>query len=57
MAKKLLVESRYPHGLECVEFAKAVAERLPSPVPPEQSLQVMTILDGIYRSQKLGKEV
>ena len=29
----------------------------PSPVPAEQSLQVMTILDGIYRSQAAGKEV
>jgi predicted dehydrogenase len=46
-----------PHGLECLEFAKAVAEGLPSPVPPEQSLQVMTILNGIYRSQELGKEI
>ncbi|SVE22686.1 uncharacterized protein METZ01_LOCUS475540, partial [marine metagenome] len=29
----------------------------PSPVPPEQSLQVMQILDGIYRSQDAGSEV
>ena len=46
--KKDLME---PHALECVEFARAVAEGRPSPVPAEQSLQVMTILDGIYRSQ------
>jgi predicted dehydrogenase len=46
-----------PHAMECVEFAKAVAEELPSPVPPEQSLQVMTILAGIYRSQESGREV
>ena len=46
-----------PHALECVEFAKAVAEGLPSPVPPEQSLYVQTILDGIYRSQAAGHEV
>jgi predicted dehydrogenase len=46
-----------PHALECVEFARAVAERLPSPVPPEQSLYVQTILDGIYRSQAAGREV
>jgi hypothetical protein len=26
-------------------------------VPAEQSLQVMTILDGIYRSQVEGREV
>jgi predicted dehydrogenase len=46
-----------PHALECVEFARCVAEELPSPVPAEQSLQVMTILDGIYRSQATGREV
>ena len=46
-----------PHALECVEFARAVVEELPSPVPPEQSLYVQTILDGIYRSQAAGHEV
>ncbi|MAS35790.1 MAG: oxidoreductase [Anaerolineaceae bacterium] len=46
-----------PHALECVEFARAVAEGAPSPVPAEQSLQVLTILDGIYRSQQTGGEV
>ena len=46
-----------PHALECIEFARAVAEKLPSPVPPEHSLYVQTILDGIYRSQEAGKEV
>ena len=45
------------HALECVEFARAVAEGLPSPVPAEQSLAVQTILDGIYRSQQAGREV
>lgn len=46
-----------PHAQECVEFARAVAEDLPSPVPAEQSLQVMAILDGIYRSQAAGGEI
>jgi predicted dehydrogenase len=46
-----------PHALECIEFAKAVAEGLPSPVPAEQSLMVQAILDGIYRSQAKGAEV
>lgn len=46
-----------PHALECVEFARAIAQGAPSPVPAEQSLQVMRILDGIYRSQAEGKEV
>lgn len=46
-----------PHALECVEFARAVAEGLPSPVPAEHSLYVQAILDGIYRSQDAGGEV
>jgi predicted dehydrogenase len=46
-----------PHALECVEFARAIAEGAPSPVQAEQSLQVMAILDGIYRSQTEGREV
>jgi predicted dehydrogenase len=54
---KLTKDSLEPHALECVEFARAVAEGRPSPVPAEQSLQVMTILDGIYRSQEMGREV
>lgn len=46
-----------PHALECMNFAQAVVENAPSPVPPEQSLQVMSILDGLYRSQETGAEV
>ena len=50
-------DSMEPHALECVEFARAVAEGAPSPVPAEQSLQVLTILDAIYESQRSGREV
>ncbi|MCP4538246.1 MAG: Gfo/Idh/MocA family oxidoreductase [Chloroflexi bacterium] len=46
-----------PHAQECVEFAQAIVDGVPSPVPAEQSLQVMAILDGIYQSQKTGAEV
>lgn len=46
-----------PHAQECVAFAQAVAEDLPSPVPAEHSLYVQVILDGIYRSQIAGAEV
>jgi predicted dehydrogenase len=46
-----------PHAQECVEFAQAVIDGAPSPVPAEQSLQVMAILDGVYRSQAAGGEV
>ena len=48
---------REPHAQECVEFAEALATGQPSPVPAEQSLQVLSILDGIYRSQETGAEV
>jgi len=46
-----------PHAEECKAFAEAVALGKPSPVPPEQSLDVMAILDGIYRSAETGREV
>lgn len=57
--RKLLLtqDTMEPHALECVEFARAVAEDLPSPVPPEESLYVQTILDGVYRSQDARREV
>lgn len=48
---------REPHAQECIEFAQAIVEGKPSPVPAEQSLQVLTILDGVYRSQESGGEV
>ena len=58
-SRKLLLikDTLEPHALECVEFARAVAEGLPSPVPAEHSLYVQAILDGIYRSQQEGREV
>ena len=45
-----------PHAAECMAFAQAVAEGKPSPVPAEQSLDVIAVLDGLYRSAKTGKE-
>ncbi|NLE99549.1 MAG: Gfo/Idh/MocA family oxidoreductase [Anaerolineales bacterium] len=54
---QLTKDEMEPHALECVAFAKAVAEGLPSPVPAEHSLYVQTILDGIYRSQVAGQEI
>ena len=46
-----------PHALQCIEFAQAILDGGPSPVPAEQSLQVMTILDAVYKSQETGREV
>jgi predicted dehydrogenase len=54
---KLTADTMEPHALECVEFARAIAEGRPSPVPPEDALDLMAILDGIYRSQETGREV
>ncbi len=54
---KLTADLLEPHAQECVEFAQAIIDGAPSPVPAEQSMQVMTILDGIYRSQRSGHEV
>ena len=56
-ALKLTADQLEPHAQECVEFAQAIIDGAPSPVPAEQSLQVMTILDGVYRSQREGREV
>lgn len=46
-----------PHALECMEFAKAIVEGRPSPVPPEESLSVQRILAGLYESGSTGREV
>jgi predicted dehydrogenase len=50
-------EQGEPHAKECVAFADAVANGKPSPVPAEQSLDVITILDGLYKSAATGREV
>lgn len=54
---KIIGDVMEPHALECFEFARILAAGGTSPVPPEQSLDVMSILDGIYRSQAEGREV
>jgi predicted dehydrogenase len=56
-ALKITRDVLEPHAQECVEFAQAIVDGAPSPVPAEQSLQVMAILDGVYRSQQAGCEV
>lgn len=45
------------HAAECVAFARAIVEGKPSPVPAEESLDVVSILDGVYRSAGSAKEV
>lgn len=53
----LISDKLKPHAQECVEFAQAIVDGAPSPVPAEQSLEVMRILDAIYTSQETGREV
>jgi predicted dehydrogenase len=45
------------HSEEIRRFVEAIQKKLPSPVPGEQALITQRILDGIYKSAKLGKEV
>jgi len=54
---KLTPDANEAHAQECVEFAEAIVKGRPSPVPPEESLIVVTVLDGLYRSQEAGKEI
>jgi predicted dehydrogenase len=42
---------------EILQFALAVRDGLPSPVPPEQSLRVACILEGLYHSAQERREV
>jgi len=47
-----------PHAAAIVAFIEAVEHDRPVPVPAEETLAVMAILDGIYRSHaKGGREV
>ena len=54
---RLTRDKNEAHKQEVLDFAKALADGAPSPVPAEQSLQVMTILNAVYRSQTEGREV
>jgi len=45
------------HQNEIAAFADAIQTGKPSPVPTEQSLKVIRILDGLYRSAASGAEV
>jgi predicted dehydrogenase len=45
------------HHTELAAFKDAILRKKPSPVPPEQSLNVQRILHGLYQSYKAGKEV
>lgn len=45
------------HTEELLAFADAIRGKKPSPVPCSESLKVVAILEAIYRSARLGREV
>lgn len=50
-------EDRHGFDEQILRFATAARDGLPSPVPVEQTRQVIRILEGLYRSAALGREV
>ncbi len=45
------------HTEEILAFAAAIREGKPSPVPPSESLRVIAILEALYESDRLNREV
>jgi predicted dehydrogenase len=46
-----------PHQEEILQFARAVRDGLPSPIPVDETLQVIRILEGLYRSGEEKREI
>lgn len=46
-----------PHTEELHDFYDCVVNDRPSPVPYTETVKVIAILEGIYRSQREGREV
>jgi predicted dehydrogenase len=45
------------HTEEIIAFADAIRSGKPSPVPIEQTIEVISILEGIMQSSQMNKEV
>jgi predicted dehydrogenase len=45
------------HGELILQFASAIRDGLPSPIPVEESLSVARILDGLYQSAREKREI
>ncbi len=62
---RVLVDSRIvpatglqkPHTEEILAFVAAIREGRPSPVPPDESRRVIEILEAVYESDRLNREV
>ena len=50
-------ELRPSHTEELFAFYDCVVNNKPSPVPVEETIKVIGILEGIYKSEKVGREV
>jgi predicted dehydrogenase len=48
---------KLPHHEQILQFALAVRDDLPSPIPVEESLNVLRVLDGFYLSAQAGHEI
>jgi predicted dehydrogenase len=46
-----------PHPEVIRQFARALLEDQPVPVPPEQSVQTIAMLEALYQSAAEGREV
>jgi predicted dehydrogenase len=46
-----------PHTAELFAFYDCVVNNKPSPVPVEETIKVIGILEGIYKSEKVNREV
>ncbi len=47
----------YSYRNECMAFYKAIEEDTEVPVTPEQAINCLRILEGIYRSEEAGREI
>jgi len=57
LAETLVKRRLGPAPGSCCDFVDAILEGRPTLAPAEHGLQVQRVLDGIYRSAALGKEV
>jgi predicted dehydrogenase len=46
-----------PHTAELLEFCDCVVNNKPSPVPWQETIKVIAILESIYKSEETGKEI
>ncbi|MBN1670838.1 MAG: Gfo/Idh/MocA family oxidoreductase [Kiritimatiellae bacterium] len=50
-------EKKRAHAAEIEAFFQCVVDGKPSPVPVEETMRVIAVLEGIYQSEQTGREV